>query len=213
MQLYSSKMNRKSRYHEELARSILQIYVPDICSHLLLDDIPDLQDPSGAIGIEVVRAVSDGEADAFFYKNLNKTVEEISERGLNKFEKLGAHPIIYKGRLGGAEYPAHWSWEVTLAAIVNKIFILNKGHYHEFEKYGLFVFSKDADCETIDWLKGEIKELQKDVPKKFDFVFIYHEPYRLFVMDLLKDVLEKIDLPENDISKVYQALSSFQDIN
>jgi hypothetical protein len=83
----------KPKEYEELARITLEYYFP-WCSGLksYIDgsqyDNPDLQDPSGHLGIEVVRAISkgDGEMEAFLNKRWRTP---ITPEEMDKFEKLG----------------------------------------------------------------------------------------------------------------------------
>ena len=124
------------------------------------------------------------------------------EEELNGFNEQ-IERMFYKGKLLQPPGYARWmSGENTLNVAMKKISKLNRGNYgNKFEKYGLFVHSRDVDSESIHRVKECIKEEQRMVKKKFDYVFIYTDLHILFIIDFEKDIVNEMPIKHAELSQ------------
>ena len=81
--------NDDKRYYEYLAKTILETFIPEQYSEIVLSDRPDLSIP-GKLGIEVTKADIFSETKNYFRKYLDKKKKsEIDEKIIKNFEKRG----------------------------------------------------------------------------------------------------------------------------
>jgi len=198
-------MSKSSERFEKVALRILKHCFPDMCSSLEASDMPDLQDLSGFIGVEVVQAVAGDRAksEAFIAKYLNKPLEEIPKEKMDKCEELGTTPLTYNGNLCGSSM-AFWSdGENTVRVIKEKSAKLNSGHYAVFKKYGLFIFSDDVDYERIEDIIEIAYGEQLNLPKKFSYLFLYRYNV-LYIIDVFEKSAKRKIFSDSEISEFYK---------
>ncbi len=142
---------QSKQFVEEYARQTLHLLGLYDRSRLLPRDKPDLQDPAGSYGIEVVQDCYPEERE-FIRRVLDADHTPFSALDRKKkayFQSKGIQLQIVHDHVAGAYWnnghpnePSH-----LIATIYRKLNKLNQGGYAPFNRYGLYVF---VDTVSID---------------------------------------------------------------
>ncbi|MBP5504998.1 MAG: hypothetical protein J6X89_02715 [Bacteroidales bacterium] len=143
-------------FFEQYAQITLATLLGDEFDRLENKDRPDLQSPDGhSLGIEVTRAMDESKnaenellldmAGVTGSRKYKDTLEEILENGY-------AFGLDEGGRIGVKEV-LYWKMALPMRRILeSKVSKVGNGFYGQFDKMGLFVFSKE-DLEEVDAIK------------------------------------------------------------
>ncbi|MCH3963041.1 MAG: hypothetical protein LKE46_02095 [Clostridium sp.] len=145
-------------YYEYYAKVVLEELYPEEFTNLKKGERPDLQNDDKKWGVEVTTAigVEKGTAESLYmriYRNLEQEVEKDLKRNILREKADGD------------------SFDLILRAFNKKLNKLNG--YKYFRRNGLFIFSDIyADDEMIMKVVHDMKQLQKNISKKFYEVFV-----------------------------------------
>lgn len=184
-------------YDEEYARLCILKCFPslDLCLELNEKDPPDLIDKRSSVGIEVVRAISqdDAERENKCYELLYKKESEIKENLIKKIEKNGGrfHFDPESGLVGTSGSIKDNLYQLIGEEIVSKTQKLNKPNYgkglsikHDY----LFIYNSGGFCfesdlgEAIDTI---YKEQLTEYPRLYTKIIIYCD-HDIFLYDVLE---------------------------
>lgn len=184
-------------YDEEYARLCILRYFPslDLCLELNEKDPPDLIDKRSSVGIEVVRAISqaDAERENKCYELLYKKEADVGENLIKKIEKNGGRfHFDSESRLVGERGPIKDNlYQLIGEEIVSKTQKLNKPNYgkglsikHDY----LFIYNSGGFCfesdlgEAIDTI---YKEQLTEYPRLYTKIIIYCD-HDIFLYDVLE---------------------------
>ena len=184
-------------YDEEYARLCILKCFPslDLCLELNEKDPPDLIDKRSSVGIEVVRAISqdDAERENKCYELLYKKESEIKENLIKKIEKNGGrfHFDPESGLVGTSGSIKDNLYQLIGEEIVSKTQKLNKPNYgkglsikHDY----LFIYNSGGFCfendlgEAIDTI---YKEKLTEYPRRYTKIIIYCD-HDIFLYDVLE---------------------------
>ena len=161
-------------FYEYLAKRVLETYFPAEYSELELSDIPDLKMSDGN-GVEVTRALYDGDAESsfIFSTNMGKPIEEVPPRRIERLEQLGYEFMEYQGKVIGCG-PKEAFWETT-----NEIERAFNNKLDKRPNYkgivNLFIYAPSFDCydEAMMQLFTErITELQSNKHAFYEKVYV-----------------------------------------
>ena len=109
-------------------------------------DRPDLQSPAGrAIGIEVTRAMEESrEAEEELLKDLSGFTRTQEDEDIDNILEYGYAFGLHCGKYIGIRELPYWKMALPMRRIIeSKVAKVGSGFYGNFDKMGLFVFSKD----------------------------------------------------------------------
>ena len=184
-------------YDEEYARLCILRCFPslDLCLELNEKDPPDLIDKHNSVGIEVVRAISqaDAERENRCYEFLHKNESDIKENLINKIEKNGGkfHFDPESGLVSTNSPIKDNLYQLIGERIVSKTKKLNKLNYgkglsikHDY----LFIYNSGGFCFEND-LGIEIDKIYKEelteYTRKYTKIIIYCD-HDIFLYDVLE---------------------------
>ncbi len=118
-------------------------------------DRPDLQSEDGkSIGIEVTRAMEESRAaEQELLKDMAGITQGRSDLEIDQILQYGYSFGLGAGRYIGAKEQLYWKMALPMKRIIqSKVDKVGSGFYGQWNKLGLFVFSKD-DLEERDAIK------------------------------------------------------------
>lgn len=163
-------------FFERYAQITLASLMGGVFGSLVNRDRPDLQSPDGrSVGIEVTRAMEENRhAQEELLQDLAGVTKGERDGDLEQIVEHGYGFGLRGGRyIGSMELP-YWRMALPMKRILaSKVAKAGNGFYGNFDKMGLFVFSKD-DLGEGDALKAMdyTLELQKYLDIKYDWLFI-----------------------------------------
>ena len=193
-------------YDEEFARRWICLLFPELGYKLKIncEDPPDLIDEASSVGIEVVQAVDNKDAElsnAFaIYKG--KKISCVPEKLLRRISSKSRRLICDdRGIIIGASFSTkHNIYRLIEGMINKKQKRLNCAGYRKFERNGLFIYNSSGFCfekGIRDLISGLCS--RESMGMMFDFIIIYcgHEVWFIDVnlCDVKKRLLsdEEID--------------------
>ncbi|MBQ2955645.1 MAG: hypothetical protein IJE08_04200 [Clostridia bacterium] len=182
-------------YYEYRALYTLEHLFPEKFRSLMHSDSPDLVTSDNSIGIEVVRAVSNKneQAFAFFEKELKgKRVDEVPQNKLNRFTETNL-PLVYEDKIFGFS-PVCGVWHNTRLlqhAVASKVKKLD-GYSGRASKLELYVFTDTFEDYEVDEIKQLVEILKAaQHSSEFQFTTLYVDDCGWFYQcDLLNDKIE-----------------------
>ncbi len=193
--------NNDKRYYEYLAKTILETFIPEQYSEIVLSDRPDLSIP-GKLGIEVTKADIFSENKNYFRKYLDKKEKsEIDEKIIKNFEKRGNQIIFHpNGTIGGFLPPARWLGidEIKNAYTAKKKKLAN---YPENIPIYLFIHSPSFNDYDIDDINKYILWInsQRDGRREYSMVYIYQEDV-LYIINIISNELQVLPIDKNKLN-------------
>ncbi len=203
-------------YDEEYARLCILRYFPslDLCLELNEKDPPDLIDKRSSVGIEVVRAISqaDAERENKCYELLYKKESEIKEKLINRIEKNGGrfHFDPESGLVGERGPIKDNLYQLIGEGIVSKTQKLNKPNYgkglsikHDY----LFIYNSGGFCfesdlgEAIDTI---YKEQLTEYPRLYTKIIIYCD-HDIFLYDVLEHTVVHELISDKEIDEMKES--------
>lgn len=179
----NKKYKKSFRYEECEAKLILEKYVSDRYSSILLKDKPDLQDETNNIGIEVTSSIPPEKRRA-----INNWIEECESNGYN-VDFWDAYECSFEEI---KDKPEKNQYNDFLHAFIRKRNKLSSGGYEIFETYDLFILSEEQIfLEKIPELLQTLVELNNVTPH-YSCVYMYTQ-CMLITFDL-NNVTYKIDI-------------------
>lgn len=118
-------------------------------------DRPDLQSPDGkSIGIEVTRAMEESrDAERELLMDMAGITKGRSYHEIDQILQYGYSFGLGKGRYIGAKELMYWKMALPMRRIIeSKVNKAGNGFYGQFDKMGLYIFSKE-DLEERDAIK------------------------------------------------------------
>ena len=196
-------------YSEEFARRCILKCFPEFEWKLLLNeqDPPDIIDEGEKVGIEVVSAVRqiDAEFSNTYAQYKGRPISEVPEKLINKFKKykagLGCDSdgrVISAGSVGG------WTYKNIQDCITAKTEKLNKPNYDRFPVDALFINNSGGFCFEDDLqmiARGDC--FSDDKQRQFQMIFIYcsHEVY---LCDVINNRITTRYLQDDEISRLIE---------
>lgn len=160
---------------------------------------PDWINKTMNFGMEVSQALMpvDGQTESFIEQYLGCLKEEIPS---SKMEHYGERLHFYNGRFWAVLPARDEDGNYCTKAIYrfnSKLHKLNT-NYQNFACNGLYLFMhpREGDEIEVQQIFKEMQELQKEMPIRFDYVFL-NCIRTIYVFDFANDVLEPIVLPGN----------------
>ena len=203
-------------YDEEYARLCILRGFPslDLCLKLNEKDPPDLIDKRSSVGIEVVRAISqaDAERENRYYELLHKKESEIKENLINKIEKNGGRfHFDPESGLASERGPIKDNlYQLIGERIVSKTQKLNKPNYgkglsikHDY----LFIYNSGGFCfesdlgEAIDTI---YKEQLTEYPRLYTKIIIYCD-HDIFLYDVLEKTVVHELISDKEIDEMKES--------
>lgn len=196
-------------YSEEFARRCILKCFPEFEWKLLLNeqDPPDIIDDEAKVGIEVVSAVRqiDAELSNTYAQYKGRPISEVPEKLINKFKKykagLGCDSdgrVISAGAVGG------WTYKEIQDCIMAKTEKLNKLNYDRFPVDALFINNSGGFCFEDDLqmiARGDC--FSDDKQRQFQMIFIYC--YRkVYLCDVVKNSVTHKCLKDDEISRLIE---------
>jgi len=200
-------------YDEEYARLCILRYFPSLalCLELNKKDPPDLIDKQNSVGIEVVRAISqaDAERENTFYKCLYKKETDVGEKLINKIKKNGGrfHFDPESGLVCTGGSIKDNLYQLIGERIVSKTQKLNKPNYgkglsikHDY----LFIYNSGGFCfendlgEAIDTI---YKEQLTKYPRRYTKIIIYCD-HDIFLYDILEHTVVHELISDKEIDEM-----------
>ena len=200
-------------YDEEYARLCILRCFPSLDLYLELNekDPPDLIDKRSSVGIEVVRAISqaDAERENQYYKFLHKKESNIKENLINKIEKSGGrfHFDLESGLVSTSGPIKDNLYQLIGERIVSKIKKLNKPNYGKGSSIKcdyLFIYNSGGFCferdlgEAIDTI---YKEQLTEYPRLYTKIIIYCD-HDIFLYDVLEHTVVHELISDKEIEKM-----------
>lgn len=164
-------------FFERYAIATLQTFLGSDYYSLVNRDRPDLQTPDGrTIGIEVTRAMEQSKeaAELLLDEAAGVRLRDEDREDFDRIMASGYGFGLQNGRYIGAREKYYWELARPLKQIIeSKVSKAVCGLYGEFERMGLYVFSKDALSETeviktIKYTRG----LQENQDRGYQTLFI-----------------------------------------
>lgn len=172
-------------------------------ANLINRDRPDLQCDDHSLGIEVTRAIrEDGyTAKALINEMAGTEVFDLSDTpyayGFSNTEKMSLREYRY------------WTTALPMQRILeSKIRKVSSGFYGDFERMGLYIFSKEdlTEDEVASTLRLAM-QLQQGLTKAYDTIFI-SQIQTLFVCDPGTGTFRTIDIDEEMGRRFYEEASA-----
>ena len=200
-------------YDEEYARLCILRYFPclALCLEVNEKDPPDLIDKRSSVGIEVVRAISqvDAERENRYYEFLHKKEFDIEGNLINKIEKNGGRFRFdpESGLVGTSGSVKDNLYQLIGERIVSKTKKLNKSNYGKglSIKYDyLFIYNSGGFCferdlgESIDKI---YEEALVECPRKYTKIIIYCD-HDIFLYDVLEHKVVHKSISDEEIEEM-----------
>lgn len=196
-------------YSEEFARRCILKCFPEFEWKLLLNeqDPPDIIDDEAKVGIEVVSAVRqiDAELSNTYAQYKGRPISEVPEKLINKFKKYKAglgcdsdRRVISAGSVGG------WTYKDIQDCITTKTEKLNKPNYDRFPVDALFINNSGGFCFEDDrQMIARGDSFPDDKQRQFQMIFIYcsHEVY---LCDVINNRITTRYLQDDEISRLIE---------
>ena len=189
-------------FFERYAMASLRHLLGEPYDTLVNRDRPDLQCDDHSLGIEVTRAIRE---DGYTAKAL---INEMA--GTDVFD-LSDTPYAYgfsnTDKMSRREY-RYWTTALPMQRILeNKIRKVSSGFYGDFERMGLYIFSKEdlIEDEVASTLRLAM-QLQQGLTKAYDTIFI-SQIQALFVCDPGTGTFRIIDIDEEMGRRFYEEAS------
>lgn len=189
-------------FFERYAMASLRYLIGGHYANLINRDRPDLQCDDHSLGIEVTRAIRE---DGYTAKAL---VNEMA--GTEVFD-LSDTPYAYgfsnTKKMSQREY-RYWNTALPMQRILeNKIHKVSCGFYGDFDRMGLYIFSKEdlTEDEVASTLRLAM-QLQQGLTKAYDTIFI-SQIQALFICDPKTGTFRTIDIDEEMGRKFYEEAS------
>lgn len=200
-------------YDEEYARLCILKCFPslDLCLELNEKDPPDLIDKRSSVGIEVVRAISqaDAERENKCYELLYKKEADVGENLIKKIEKNGGrfHFDPESGLVGTRGSIKDNLYQIIGERIVSKTIKLNNSNYGEglSIKYNyIFIYNSGGFCFESDL--GEVidtiyKERLTEYPRLYTKIIIYCD-HDIFLYDVLEKTVVHELISDKEIDEM-----------
>lgn len=200
-------------YDEEYARLCILRYFPRLAPKLELNknDPPDLMDKHDGIGIEVVRAIAEGDAEigSAYHNNLYKKEAAIKENLKGKIKKHGGW-FYYdsESRLICARDSIKDNlYQLIGERIRSKTEKLNKSNYGQglSTKYDyLFIYNSGGFCFDKD-LGKEIDKIYKErlveYPRRYTKIILYCD-HDIFLYDVLEHKVVHGSISDKEIEEM-----------
>jgi len=187
-----SKRKFGTCFFEQYAQIALSELLGSDYDCLVNKDRPDLQSPDGkTIGIEVTRAMEESKsAEMELLKDVAGITKAVGRDDIGQILESGYGYGLEGGRYVGLKEFSYWSMALPMKRILqSKVSKVGNGFYGNFDRIGLFVFSKD-NLDEAGALKAMnyTMSLQKYQDCRYDHLYLA-DVDDLFVC-LLEDGLE-----------------------
>jgi len=142
-------------FFEQYAQITLATFLGGEMTSLVNRDRPDLQSPDGAsVGIEVTRAMEESKlAQEALMKDIAGVTPSPRDEEIEQILEYGYAYGLKKGKYIGLKELSYWSMAHPMKRILeSKVSKVGNGFYGNFDKMGLFVFSREnlGEKEAID---------------------------------------------------------------
>ena len=138
-------------FFEQYAQITLATFLGGEMTSLVNRDRPDLQSPDGAsVGIEVTRAMEESKlAQEALMKDIAGVTPSPRDEEIEQILEYGYAYGLKKGKYIGLKELSYWSMAHPMKRILeSKVSKVGNGFYGNFDKMGLFVFSRENLGET-----------------------------------------------------------------
>lgn len=194
-----------TNFFERYAKISLTDLVDERFAGLVNRDRPDLQDNKGNIGIEVTRAIRESKnvAHALINEIAGKPVMEVSDEDWIDMTKYGYGYGLSNNLIGKIEYD-YWASAFPMKRIIqNKVSKVSNGFYGDFERFGLYIFSKEnLNPDNVKKIMHYTLDLQQNCEKRFSIMYI-SQINEMFVCDLNKESFLQIGISKSQCRKFY----------
>lgn len=205
------KHMQNKNYYENLAKLILEEFLPQRFYDLKLSDRPDIRQADGT-GIEVTRAFwpNQAYAEGIFKKIQGKALSDISRKEISKLDFLGYKIFECKGLFAGC-FPKEALWvnidplKEAFSEKITKLTAYQTKETHLFIHAPMFdLYDKEDIIEFTKWAA----DLQNDRLYRYSDVFVY-QVTQIFICHL--EEKQVIILPLDSCS-VLQCCKQAKDI-
>ena len=193
--------DKDKRYHEYLAKLILEELFPEIYQDLTIGEKPDLRNSIGN-NVEVTKAPYNGDEEAsnLFSRIKGSAIDEISDRTKERFHQLGYEFHEINGRVLGHTL-SEAIWETT-----KEIERASEKKLSKIDQYSgdvdLFIYAPTFDSydeRMIQEFAEGIAEKCTDSEKYFHIIYVFD--YTSIYICKIDDASSKRLIIENEIVK------------
>lgn len=169
-------------------------------------DRPDLQDPTGGLGIEVTRAIDENRqtAEQLVNEMADRQIFDLSPDDLSSINRYGYAYGLQDSVIGRLEYD-YWSLALPLRRIIqSKVHKVADGFYGDFQEFGLYIFSKamltpDELRLTMDFTITQ----QCDCKRCYSMLYM-SQIQQLAVCDLRKKLIHYFEITPKQRRQFYR---------
>jgi len=194
-----------TNFFERYAKISLTDLVDERFAGLVNRDRPDLQDDNYIMGIEVTRAIRESKnvAHALINEIAGKPVMEVSDEDWIDMTKYGYGYGLSNDLIGTVEYD-YWATAYPMKRIIkNKVSKVSNGFYGDFERFGLYIFSKEnLNADNVEKIIQYTLDLQQNCEKQFSTMYI-SQINEMFVCNLNKASFRQIEISKSQCRKFY----------
>lgn len=185
--------NSEKVYFEQLARLLLETFLPNDYQGLTISDKPDLLMGEDH-GIEVTRAVyeGDGQASGIFQHIKMKSKDQVDSRHLQTFDKIGYEVIELNGIIGGYS-PREATWvnnELLKRTFERKAKIVKQ---YQSSITDLFIFSPFSEWFEEYLIHDFMIWAEKHGGSAFSKIIVFEYPY-IFLYSSKESTFSKISI-------------------
>ena len=160
-------------FFERYAQILLATFLGEGFAALVNRDRPDLQSPDGhALGIEVTRAMDESKkAEEALLKDISGATPTPDDGAVAEF---GYAYGLRTGKFIGEKEYTYWSMALPLRRILeSKVAKVGNGFYGQFERMGLFVFSREnlREAEAVKAMNYTLS-LQKGLEIRYNRLYL-----------------------------------------
>ena len=160
-------------FFERYAQITLATLLDEGFASLVNRDRPDLQSPDGhAVGIEVTRAMDESKkAEEALLKDISGVTPTPDADAVAEY---GYAYGLRTGKFIGEKEYAYWSMALPLRRILeSKVAKVGNGFYGQFERMGLFVFSREnlREAEAVKAMNYTLS-LQKGLEIRYNRLYL-----------------------------------------
>ena len=191
-------------FFERYAKFTLEDQLGSRYANLVNADRPDLQDKEHGIGIEVTRAIAE---------NKNVAHELINQMAGEEVTEIDDYAYGTPRSENEAER-RYWALALPMRRIIaNKVAKVANGFYGDFNRFGLFIFTKEIlKNNDIEAIIRYTDALQYPGNRSYSHLYISHV-HDLFVCDLTLGTFRRYPISEEQNHKYYTGALAANIIN
>lgn len=188
--------NFEKVFYEELAKLLLEVFLPNDYQNLYVSDKPDLR-MGETHGIEVTRAMygGEGQASGIFQHIKLKNKDQVDQRYLRTLDNIGFELFVSDGIIGGYG-PREAVWindDVLRNTFIKK---LSLAANYQLQTIDLFIYSPHSEWFEEDTIRGFMVWANNYSGSVFSKIIVFEAPY-IYVYSNKNSCFRKVTIDEN----------------